>query len=67
VVDVGGLYLNRPLESPEVLCLDAKLQIQALDLATPILLMSCTWPHVDTHDYFRHDACSRALDMGPER
>src|SRR6516225_4424584 len=53
VRDVVGLYLNPP-ERALVLCVDEKIQIQALDRTAPILPLRPGLPERQTHDYKRH-------------
>ena len=64
VRDVVGLYLNPP-ERADVLCVDEKSQIQALDRTAPVLPMLPGTPERATHDYKRHGTSSlyAALDL----
>lgn len=64
VRDVVGLYLNPP-ERAVVLCVDEKIQIQALDRTAPILPMLPGTPQRATHDYKRSGTSSlyAALDL----
>ena len=51
--DVGGLYLRPPDRAP-VICVDEKLQIQALERTAPVLPLRPGQPGRLTHDYQRH-------------
>ena len=63
VRDVVGLYLDPP-ERAVVLCVDEKIQIQALARFQPILPMLLGTPERRSHDYVRHGTTSlfAALD-----
>jgi hypothetical protein len=64
VRDIVGLYLNPP-DRALFLCVDKKSQIQALDLAQPILPMRPGQTERRTHDYTRYGTTSlfAALDV----
>jgi putative transposase len=64
VRDIVGLYLNPP-ENADVLCVDEKTQIQALDRTQPLLPMGLGYVEGVTHDYIRHGTTTlfAALDM----
>ncbi len=64
VRDIVGLYLNPP-ESAMVLCVDEKIQIQALDRTQPILPLGLGYVEGVTHDYIRHGTTTlfAALDI----
>ena len=53
VRDIVGLYLNPP-DKAMVLCVDEKMQIQALDRTQPLLPMGLGYVEGVTHDYIRH-------------
>lgn len=53
LLDVVGLYLNRP-ERALVLCCDEKSQIHAVDRPQPGLPMKAGRAGTATHDYKRH-------------
>lgn len=53
VRDIVGLYLDPP-DRALVLCVDEKIQIQALDRTAPLLPLRPGWPERQTHDYTRH-------------
>ncbi|WP_275041025.1 IS630 family transposase [Nocardiopsis valliformis] len=53
VVDVVGLYLNRP-ENAVVYCVDEKSQVQALGRSQSALPMMPGMPEKRSHDYVRH-------------
>ena len=64
VRDVAGLYLNPP-DAAVVLCVDEKIQVQALDRTAPMLPMMPNVPARQTHDYIRHGMTNlyAALDV----
>jgi len=64
VRDIVGLYMNPP-EQAVVLCVDEKVQMQALDRTQPILPLRPGLPEQRTHDYERHGITSlfAALDV----
>lgn len=64
VRDIVGLYMNTP-EHAQVLCVDEKSQIQALDSTQPRLPMRPGHAERRTHDYKRHGPTSlfAALDL----
>ena len=64
VRDIVGLYFHPPAHAL-VLCVDEKIQIQALDRTQPILPMAPGVPERRTHDYRRHGTTSlfAALDI----
>jgi len=64
VVDVVGLYMNRP-DNALVLSVDEKTQIQALDRTQPMLPLRPGQVERRTHDYKRHGTLSlyAALDI----
>src|SRR5215471_8000678 len=53
VRDVVGLYLNPP-DNALVLCVDEKIQVQALERTQPVLPMGLGYVEGVTHNYFRH-------------
>ena len=57
VSDIVGLYLDPP-ERAVVLCVDEKIQIQALDRSPPILPMLPGTPARMSHDYKRNGTSS---------
>ena len=57
VVDVVGLYHDPP-DKADVLCVDEKSQVQALDRSQPVLPMMPGMPERRTHDYARHGVTS---------
>jgi transposase len=65
VRDVVGLYMAPP-ENALVLCVDEKLQIQALDRTAPCLPLLPTTPAWMTHDYVRNGTTSlfAAFELG---
>ena len=64
VADIVGLYLDPP-DRAVVLCVDEKLQIQALDQTQPGLPLKAGRAATVTHDYKRHDTTTlfAALDV----
>jgi putative transposase len=64
VRDIVGLYLNPP-DKAVVLCVDEKMQIQALDRTQPLLPMGLGYIEGVTHDYIRHGTTTlfAALDV----
>ena len=64
VTDVIGLYLHPP-EKAVVLCVDEKVQIQALDRTQPLLPMRPGQPERRSHKYVRHGTATlfAALDI----
>jgi transposase len=64
VRDIVGLYLSPPTHA-QVLCVDEKSQIQALDREQPVLPMMPGMPERRTHNYLRHGTTSlfAALDI----
>ncbi len=66
--DVVGLYVSPPAHAI-VLCVDEKLQIQALDRSQPMSPMRPGQPARRSHDYKRHGPPSpfAALDIATGR
>jgi transposase len=64
VRDIVGLYMNPP-QKALVLCVDEKLQIQALDRTQPIFPMRPGQAERRTHDYARYGTTSlfAAMDV----
>ena len=64
VRDIVGLYMDPP-QRAMVLCVDEKLQVQALDRTQPLLPMSPGYPERRSHDYVRNGTTSlfAALDV----
>jgi hypothetical protein len=64
VRDVVALYLQPP-ERALALCVDAKMQVQALGRTAPLLPLRPGQPERHTHDYVRHGTTSlfAALDV----
>ena len=62
--DIVGLYLDPPVKAL-VLCVDEKIQIQALDRTQPILPLAPGVAERRTHDYMRHGTTTlfAALDI----
>ena len=62
--DVVGLYLNPP-DNAQVLCVDEKSQVQALERTQPLLPMGLGYVEGITHDYVRHGTTTlfAALDV----
>ena len=60
VVDVVGLYMDPP-DNAMVLCVDEKMQIQALDRTQPLLPLRPGQVERRTHDYKRHGTASPRL------
>jgi transposase len=66
VRDIVGLYLNPPEATRAVvLCVDEKIQVQALDRSQPVLPMRPGQAERRTHDYYRRGTTSffAALDI----
>ncbi len=57
VRDIVGLYMSPP-ENAVVLCVDEKIQVQALDRTQPLLPMRPGTPERRTHDDHRHGTSS---------
>src|ERR1700751_130846 len=64
VRDIVGLYMTPP-DHAQVLCVDEKSQIQALDRTQPLLPMQAGQAERRSHDYQRHGTTSlfAALDI----
>jgi putative transposase len=64
VRDIAGLYSNPP-DKALVLCVDEKIQVQALDRTQPVLPLGLGYVEGVTHDYVRHGTTTlyAALDL----